>query len=577
MQKVIVRREVPANVALIEGLHPVLQRIYATRGVQSSDELQRGANALARPTAMKDISAAVELLYQALVAQQHVVIVGDYDADGATSTALMMLALRSFGFKQLTFLVPNRFDFGYGLSPEMANVVIEHKADLLVTVDNGISCIAGVERAKAAGIKVLITDHHLPGEQLPNADAIVNPNQNDCGFPSTNLAGVGVAFYLMSALRTHLIQNNWFAQQGIAEPKTADLLDLVALGTVADVVPLDANNRILVHQGLQRIRSGHCRPGIQALIEVANREQRRLAASDMAFALGPRLNAAGRLDDMTLGISCLLCDDIYQARIIASQLDEINIERREIEASMQTEAERIVRELQLQDDIPDAFCLYQDDWHPGVVGIVAGRIKDKYHRPVIAFAQHDEEEVKGSARTIPGLHIRDILEEIATQNPGLIVKFGGHAMAAGLSVRLDKLPEFRQKFDALVRAKITDEQRTMKLLSDGELASDLFTVEFAEYLKDSGPWGQAFPEPVFDGYFTIAEQRIVGKKHLKLVLQHPNSGLLIDAIHFNVDLNCWPDATVRHVHAAYQLDVNTFRNQTNIQLMIQSLKSERSQ
>lgn len=574
MQKVIVRRELPIDAYLIPDLHPVLQRIYATRGVASATELRREASALARPTEMKDINTAVELLYQALIQQQHVVIVGDYDADGATSTALMMLALRSLGFKQLTFLVPNRFDFGYGLSPEMANVVIEHNAELLVTVDNGISCIAGVKRAKDAGIKVVITDHHLPGDELPNADAIVNPNQRDCGFSSGNLAGVGVAFYLMSALRTYLINKEWFAQQGITAPKIADLLDLVALGTVADVVPLDANNRILVHQGLQRIRGGQCRPGIQALIEVANREQRRVSASDMAFALGPRLNAAGRLDDMTLGIGCLLSDDIYQARIIASQLDEINVERREIEASMQVEAERIVRELQLQDDIPDAFCLYQDDWHPGVVGIVAGRIKDKYHRPVIAFAQHDEHEIKGSARTIPGLHIRDILEEIATQHPELIIKFGGHAMAAGLSIRLEKLAVFREAFDKLVRAKITDEQRTMKLLTDGELEADLFTVGFAEYLKDAGPWGQAFPEPIFDGYFTIAEQRIVGKKHLKLVLQHPSSGLLLDGIYFNVDLNCWPDATIRHVHAAYQLDVNTFRNQTNVQLMIQALQPQ---
>lgn len=572
MQKLIVRREVPSDAVLVEALHPVLQRIYATRGVQSADELQRNTGALARPTQMKDIPVAVQLLYDALIAQQHVVIVGDYDADGATSTALMMLALRSFGFKQLTFLVPNRFDFGYGLSPEMANVVIEHKADLLVTVDNGISCIAGVECAKAAGIKVLITDHHLPGEVLPNADAIVNPNQKDCQFASTNLAGVGVAFYLMSALQTFLIKKEWFVQQNVPAPKTADLLDLVALGTVADVVPLDTNNRILVYQGLQRIRSGCCRPGIQALIEVAKREQHSLAASDLAFALGPRLNAAGRLDDMTLGISCLLSDDIYNARIIASQLDEINLERREIEASMQQEAESIMRTLQLQEDIPDAFCLYQDDWHPGVVGIVAGRIKDKYHRPVIAFAQHDEKEIKGSARTIPGLHIRDILEEISTKHPDLIIKFGGHAMAAGLSIHIEKLPEFRQVFDALVQAKITDEQRTMKLLTDGELEPALFSVEFAEFLKDSGPWGQAFPEPVFDGYFTIAQQRIVGKKHLKLVLQHPESGLLIDAIYFNIDVNIWPDATVRHVHAAYQLDVNTFRDQTNLQLMIQTLQ-----
>lgn len=574
MQKVIVRREIPSDIRLIESIHPVLQRIYASRGVKSDDELQRSAGALARPTKMKDISTAVELLYQALLEQKRVVIVGDYDADGATSTALMALALRSFGFQNVTFLVPNRFDFGYGLSPEMVDVVIAHQADLLVTVDNGISCIAGVKKAKEAGIKVLITDHHLPGEQLPIADAIVNPNQADCGFPSTNLAGVGVAFYLMSAFRSFLIEQRWFERHGVPAPKTADLLDLVALGTVADVVPLDANNRILVHQGLQRIRSGHCRPGIQALIEISNREQRRLAASDLAFALGPRLNAAGRLDDMTLGISCLLSDDIYQARIIAAQLDEINVERREIESSMQVEAERIVRELQLQDDIPDAFCLYQDDWHPGVVGIVAGRIKDKYHRPVIAFAQQDEQEIKGSARTIPGLHIRDILEEISTKHPGLIIKFGGHAMAAGLSVHPDKLNEFRQVFDSAVSAKITDEQRTMKLLTDGELEPELFTVEFAELLKDSGPWGQAFPEPLFDGYFTIAEQRIVGKKHLKLVLQHPNSGLLIDAIYFNIDLNCWPDATVRHVRAAYQLDVNTFRNQTNIQLMIQALQPQ---
>ncbi len=576
MQKQIVRRQPVDDSFLPDSINPVIKQIYAARQVSSVDELDTGVKALHRDT-MSGLTQASTLLADALQYQKRVVIVGDFDADGATSSALMVLGLRMFGFQQVKFLVPNRFDFGYGLSPEMANLVISEGADLLITVDNGISCVEGVNVAKQAGIKVIITDHHLPGDRTPDADAIVNPNQHGCEFPSKNLAGVGVAFYLMLSFRRFLREQGWFEQQGIQPPNVAELLDLVALGTVADVVALDANNRILVHQGLQRIRSGNCRPGIKALVEVSGRSLHKLVASDLGFALGPRINAAGRLDDMTLGINCLITDDINLARQIASELDQLNVTRREIESDMQAEAEYIIRNLHVESNIPNAFCLYQEDWHQGVIGILAGRIKDKYHRPVIAFAKADEaltgSELKGSARSISGLHIRDILEEIDTANPGVIKKFGGHAMAAGLSVELSQFERFKVLFDEVVTRHITEEQKTSQILSDGELDSDALSLSFAQLVRDSGPWGQAFPEPVFDGHFVIVQQRLVGGKHLKMVLQH-ETGHLVDAIWFNIDVNRWPDPMIRHVHVAYQIDVNEFRDQFSVQLMVREVIPE---
>lgn len=552
----------------------LLRQIYASRGVQSDSELEQGAKYLLRPAQLKGIPTACELLIDTLEQNLRIIVVGDFDADGATSTALSMLGLSMLGFRNIDFLVPNRFEYGYGLSPEIVELAAARGAQVIMTVDNGISSISGVAAAKALGIKVLITDHHLPGDEIPAADAIVNPNQQGCEFGSKNLAGVGVAFYLMLALRSALRERNWFTQRNLTEPNLAVLLDIVALGTVADVVPLDANNRILVYQGLQRIRRGQCRPGIQALIEVAGRDQTQLCASDLGFALGPRLNAAGRLDDMSVGVATLLCDDLNTARRLAGELDSLNQERKAIESSMQQEALAILQKVEFSEQhLPFGICLFQDDWHQGVVGLVASRIKERFHRPVIAFADAGEGEIKGSARSIPGLHLRDALELLDNQNPGMIIKFGGHAMAAGLSLRIDCYQQFAQKFDALVEQLLTPDQLTGVVLSDGELASPQLDLATAELIKDAAPWGQQFPEPIFDGVFALREQRLVGKKHLKMLLEPEQGGPLIDAIAFNVDLEQWPDASVQKIQLAYKLDVNVFRGKRSLQFMVEHLST----
>ncbi|SFC37773.1 single-stranded-DNA-specific exonuclease RecJ [Pseudoalteromonas denitrificans] len=576
MQKEIISRNRVKDAHLPQELDPIIKQIYAARGVKSSDELDNRAATLHSFKLLKGVSQASEVLFQALQQQSKILIVGDFDADGATSTATLMCGLPMFGFSQVDYLVPNRFDFGYGLSPALAQEVVKIAPDLLITVDNGISCIAGVDIVKAAGIKVIVTDHHLPGNKLPKADAIVNPNQIDCEFPSTALAGVGVAFYLLLAFRSLLRDKNWFENNNQIPPNIASLLDLVALGTVADVVPLDANNRTLVHQGLARIKNGVTRPGIEALIEVSNRNQGRLSASDFGFSLAPRLNAAGRLDDMSLGIACLLSPDLNNARRLAGELDALNIERREIEQSMQVEAQVVLDKLnKTEEKIPDAVCLFQDDWHQGVIGILAGRLKEKYHRPTVIFACGDdsneqEQEIKGSCRSIPGLHIRDLLESISTANPGLILKFGGHAMAAGLSIKQSDFIVFERAFTQAISEKLTDDLRQSIVLTDGELPSGYFTLEFAQYLKQAGPWGQEFPEPVFEHIFEIVQQRIVGEKHLKLVLKH-QSGFLIDGIAFNIDVKQWPNSNVQNLQCAFTLDINEFRGKFSLQLLIREL------
>ncbi|MDP4985090.1 single-stranded-DNA-specific exonuclease RecJ [Pseudoalteromonas tunicata] len=572
MQKQIVARAKVDDSYLPAELHPVIKQIYASRGVKHSQELNNNAASLLSFNLLKGIDTASEILIKALKNQQKILIVGDFDADGATSTATLVSGLKMFGFLHVDYLVPNRFELGYGLSPALAKQVVALGADLLITVDNGISCVAGVEIVKAAGMQVIVTDHHLPGEQLPAADAIVNPNQHGCSFPSKSLAGVGVAFYLLVALRHYLRIEQWFANLGQAEPNIAQLLDLVALGTVADVVALDANNRILVHQGLARIRSGQTRPGIAALIEVAKRIPARLSASDFGFSLAPRLNAAGRLDDMSLGIACLLSPEINHAKRIAGELDSLNIERREIEQSMQVEAQvALDKLLKAQQSVPDAVCLYQDDWHQGVIGILAGRLKEKYHRPTIIFALGDNDELKGSCRSIEGLHMRDALEAINTQHPDLIIKFGGHAMAAGLSIQANNFERFKAVFLDAVSAILTPEHKQSLVLTDGELPSECYTLDFAQLIKQSGPWGQAFAEPVFADTFMLIQQRLVGEKHLKLVLKH-RSGLLLDAIAFNVDLQRWPNAAVSQVHAAFVLDINEFRGKFSLQLLVRELQ-----
>jgi single-stranded-DNA-specific exonuclease len=581
MQKQIIRREHVSDEHLPSTLHPIIRQIYARRGVTDKAQLELTASHLCPVETLKGLPAACELLHLALQERKNITVIGDFDADGATSTALMMEALQMLGSSNHHFLVPNRFKYGYGLTPEIVDIAASQGAQVLVTVDNGISCTAGVKRAKALGLQVVVTDHHLPGATTPPADAIVNPNQEGCNFASKSLAGVGVAFYFMLALRKYLREQGWFAQENIKEPNIAQLLDLVALGTVADVVSLDANNRILVEQGLKRIRAGATRPGIQALIEIAGKNQQKLVASDFGFALGPRINAAGRLDDMAFGINCLLAKDLSTARVMAADLDDLNKARREIEQGMQIEAEQVLAGLQFsEDNLPHGISLFHADWHQGVIGIVAGRLKEKYHRPSIVFAKASDEsaniidqqndEIKGSARSIPGLHIRDLLEYIDSQHPGIITKFGGHAMAAGLSIAAEQFESFSKLFEKYAQQWLSQEALTGVLASDGELLTQDMTLTFAQVLRDAGPWGQNFPEPLFDDVFTLVQQRIVGEKHLKLVVEKNQQ--IFDAIAFNVDIKRWPDHQAKQVKLAYRLDINEFRGKQSVQLMVEQLE-----
>lgn len=555
----------PAN------LPPLLRRLYALRGVQGEQELERSVKGMLPWQQLSGIDTAVSILEQALVDCRSIIVVGDFDADGATSTALTVLALRSMG-GSVDYLVPNRFEDGYGLSAKVVEQAAAHGAELIVTVDNGISSHAGVEMAHANGMQVLITDHHLPSETLPAAEAIVNPNLCGCEFPSKSLAGVGVAFYLMLALRARLRDRSWFAQHALATPNLAELLDLVALGTVADIVPLDANNRILVYQGLHRIRAGKCRPGIRALLEVAKREARQLVSSDLSFALSPRLNAAGRLDDMSVGVALLLSDDIAQASILAKHLDTLNQTRREIEQTMQIEALHLCDQLEhTSTELPYGLAIYRPEWHQGVVGILASRIKARFHRPVIAFAPVGDGILKGSGRSLAGLHMRDALQRLDILSPGLMMTFGGHAMAAGLLLEEAKFDEFRQRFNKLVSECLDPAMLEGVIWSDGELSIQELSLTTAELLRDSGPWGQAFPEPTFDGRFRILQQRLVREKHLKLIVEPFGGGPLLDGIAFNVDTTLWPDSSVHEVELAYKLDINDFLGNRNLQLLIQHI------
>lgn len=566
----IEQRPLPTVLPDLGDLPPLLTRIYAARGVAHAAELEKGLARLLPAHLLKGMDAAVQLLSQALERRQRILIVGDFDADGATASCVGVLGLRMLGAAHVDYLVPNRFDYGYGLTPEIVAVALERQPDLLVTVDNGISSLEGVAAAQAAGLKVLVTDHHLPGAQLPAADAIVNPNQPGCEFPSKALAGVGVMFYVLLALRAHLRSNGWFAQQNIQEPNLAELLDLVALGSVADVVPLDANNRILVHQGLARIRAGRARPGLQAILNVARRDHRRLVSTDLGFIVGPRLNAAGRLDDISLGIECLLSEDADGALWRAQQLEQLNQDRKHIEQSMQREALVQLKDLPL-DNLPFGLCLFEPEWHQGVIGILASRMKERYHRPVIAFADAGGGLLKGSARSIPGLHIRDTLDAVAARFPELISKFGGHAMAAGLSLQAIHYEAFAKAFDAEVRRQLTADDLTGRIYSDGCLAAHEFDLQLAQQLRHAGPWGQRFPEPLFHGDFKIISQRLVGEKHLKLVLQSAQNAPALDAIAFNIDLDVWPNPTIRHAQVAYTLDINEFRGNQSLQLMVSSI------
>ncbi len=549
-----------------------LRRAQAAR-VAAPAELALDLAQLPLPE-LRGIDTAVALLARALAAQQRILVVGDFDADGATSSALALLGLRACGGRQIDFLVPNRFEYGYGLTPEIVALAATRAPDLIVTVDNGISSIAGVAAARAAGIQVLITDHHLPGAELPAADAIVNPNQPGCGFPYKGLAGVGVMFYVLAALRTRLKANGWFAAQGITEPILADWLDLVALGTVADVAPLERLNRILVHQGLRRIRAGRARPGVLVLLALANRDHRHAVAADLGFAVGPRLNAAGRLDDMSLGIRCLLAESAAEAHGLAAQLDELNRDRRMIEAQMQREAEQQLERLRLGDDLPWGLCLFDPDWHQGVVGLLAGRVRERSQRPTIAFAAAGD-ELKGSARSIPGLHIRDALERVEARHPGLIHRFGGHAAAAGLTLAAGNFADFSRAFDAVVHELLTPEHLELRLLHDGELAPDQLTLDSARLLAAAGPWGQHFPEPVFVGEFRVLEARAVGGTHLKLRLAADagadgiNVVDAIDAIAFSALEEGEQPGLAATIRVLYRLDVNRYRGVERVQLVVE--------
>ena len=564
------------NSQLFSENNPLLARIYAARGISRLDSLDRSFASLPSPSLLKGMPEAVDRLYDALSRDEQIVIIGDFDADGATSSALMMLALRDMGFEHLNFLVPNRFDYGYGLTPEIVDLAQQYSPQLIVTVDNGISSNDGVTHAGKLGVEVIITDHHLPGECLPNAAAIINPNQPGCSFPSKSLAGVGVAFYLLSGLRAKLRDKGWFIDKSLSEPNLANWLDLVALGTVADVVPLDQVNRIFVYQGLLRIRSGDSRPGIQALLQISGKNPQKLVASDLGFAIGPRLNAAGRLDDISLGIQCLLTDNLNEARETAEWLDQLNRDRKSIEKGMQSEAIIELDKLSLESqEMPSALCLFQRDWHQGVVGLVASRLKEKYHRPVVAFARSDDGYLKGSCRSISGLHIRDALEALALRDPGLILKFGGHAMAAGLTMEESHLENFSNAFQEHVNTVISSDDLNARIMTDGSLEEEQINMQTASMLREAGPWGQQFPEPSFQGIFKIKQQRIVGKNHLKLLLQlHSNPVYTFDAIHFNVDLDCWPSDKHQNVTCVYRLEINEFRNKESLQLVIEYMAPE---
>ncbi len=571
-QRQLRRREADETAELPADLPPLLRRLYASRGVRSARELERSVKGMLPWQQLSGIDNAVEILYNAFREGIRIIVVGDFDADGATSTALSVLGMRALGCDNISYLVPNRFEDGYGLSPEVVDQAKARGAQLIVTVDNGISSHAGVAHAKTLGIPVIVTDHHLPGDTLPDAEAIINPNLRDCEFPSKSLAGVGVAFYLMLALRTFLRDKGWFDERNIAPPNLAELLDLVALGTVADVVPLDANNRILTWQGLSRIRAGKCRPGIKALLEISNRDPQQLAASDLGFALGPRLNAAGRLDDMSVGVALLLCDNLGEARVLASELDALNQTRKEIEQGMQAEALILCEKLERSSEtLPGGLAMYHPEWHQGVVGILASRIKERFHRPVIAFAPAGDGTLKGSGRSIQGLHMRDALERLDTLYPDLMIKFGGHAMAAGLSLEEHKFEQFQQRFGELVTEWLDPALLQGEVISDGPLSAAEMSMEVAQLLRDAGPWGQMFPEPLFDGRFRLLQQRLVGERHLKVMVEPVVGGPLLDGIAFNIDTTCWPDNGVREVELAYKLDINEFRGNRSLQIIIDDI------
>jgi single-stranded-DNA-specific exonuclease len=566
-EPLIVAREIPRAIDFPESVPPVLARVYAARGVADTGDLDRSLARMLAPQHLSDADRAAARVAAAVMAGEAILVVGDFDADGATSVALAVSLLRALGASRVGFLVPNRFEFGYGLSPEIVALAARRQPDLLITVDNGVSSIAGVEAANRAGIDVVVTDHHLPGRELPAAYAIVNPNLVDSAFPSRNLAGVGVIYYLLGLVRAALRSEGWFENR--PEPNLADWLDLVALGTVADVVPLDRNNRILIYQGVQRMRAGRCRPGVQALAEVAGRRLARLTEQDLGFALGPRLNAAGRLEDMTLGIRCLLAESLGEARELARALDELNLARRELEQVMVRDAELIVAHHEVAAGDRFGVCVYDPGWHQGVVGLVAGRLRERIDRPVIAFADAGAiapDELKGSARSVPQLHVRDALDAIAVRYPGMLVKFGGHAMAAGLSIKRVHYERFARAFDAEVQRLLPPAALQRRIETDGSLDDADLTLATARLLKEGGPWGQGFPEPSFHDEFELVSQRVVGQSHLKLVVRRGRR--VLDAIAFRQP----PLRDARRLQLVYRLAENDYGDPPTLQLVVEHLR-----
>ncbi len=540
-----------------------LKKIYAARGVTET-QLSLGLTELLKPK-FAQLDAAIKLLEQALLEQKRILVVGDFDCDGATASVVAVKSLRLMGAKYVDFLVPNRFEHGYGLSPEIVKLSIQAKQpDLIITVDNGISSFDGAKLAQQSGIEVIITDHHLPSDSLPEANAIINPNLKNCEFLSKNLAGVGVIFYLCSALKTHLQTNGYFANHHIPIPDLRTVLDLVALGTVADVVKLDQNNRILVAEGIKRIRNKQCAPGILALLEVANRKAETLQASDLGFAVGPRLNAAGRLSDISRGIKCLLTDDMNDARRYANELEAFNQKRRATQEQMQEEAQAVI---DAQDNQAGKFaiCLFDKSWHEGIVGIVAGKLKEDYHCPVVVFAQSGD-NLKGSIRSIPSVHIKDLLDLVDRKHPDLILKFGGHAMAAGLSIKPENFTQFQQEFANAIQTHLNNQIPKVELLTDGTLEPADISLDNAQLIAHFGPWGQGFEEPIFHGDFDIVEQRVVGEKHLKCRLKLTNTSTLYDAIAF-----FQAPISTKQVTIAYKLSINEWRGSVSLQLMVEQV------
>ncbi len=566
-RKIVLRPVPDGDHQLPSELHPVLKRVYLARGIRGHDDLDLSLKRLPSPWLLQGMEVMVDRLLDAIRQQKSILVVADYDADGATACAVAILGLRALGARRVDFIVPDRFRDGYGLTPSLVRAAMAQKPQLLLTVDNGIASIAGVAEAKAAGLEVLITDHHLPGEQLPGADAIVNPNVSGDGFPGKALSGVGVMFYVLTALRSKMREQGEFERLGFPEPNLAELLDLVALGAVADVVPLDSINRILVHQGLQRMRAGRARPGIRALIEVAGRQSEYLSAADLGFAVGPRLNAAGRLEDMSLGIRCLLADDSAQAMQLAVRLDTLNRERREIEARMKDDALLLLAAEEWRTDQSNGVCLFDESWHEGVIGILASRIRERLSRPVIAFAPGEDGLLKGSARSIPGLHIRDLLSEVDAYFPGLILRYGGHAMAAGLTLERTHFDRFVQAFDEHASRHLAQLVMEDQIHTDGALEAGDFSLELARSLRLGGPWGQGFPEPLFHGDFQVASARIVGEKHLKLQVKGAGIDKPLDAIAFFPD-NPAEWLSCSQIRLAYQLEINEFRGLRQLQLNV---------